>query len=215
MSIAVENRFKGDYSDLNPVSATRIRDYMKSEVYSKPFATAGQSRDLRTWIVRDICSVKSNSYQPERLKHSVLQWNDLKARSVIMFGQLMEHVVAESPDRIESPRTRFQFSPDLIQYISDTGFANDAVPRIDFALLSIEKFLRNIGVQDKIEAELFVDPEDIDWKEIKLSIKMKENPEVIHSKLKPRIRELARKLLPKEILEKTLIVCESMPENDT
>jgi hypothetical protein len=87
---------------------------------------------------------------------------------------------------------------------------NDTMDRLESAMVRVKNFLNSVSVENSVRADLFVDPEDTDWKQIKIIVGAARSLKVIYDEFKPVIRRLVRESLPVEVVEKVLINFETI-----
>ena len=81
----------------------------------------------------------------------------------------------------------------------------DADVILEPTMRKIRQFLHNQDLEGDVSISRFVDSEYPDWQEIKLDVKIKRDLNYIYQKLKPRIYQIVRDTVPKELLPNIIV----------
>ena len=94
--------------------------------------------------------------------------------------------------------------------ISELELPDYTSEKIQEFITNLRQYLESRGISHDIHADVFVDSEYTDWREVKIIAKIDLDFKTLHGEMKSEVYNRAEKILPKAILEKTLIKIEPM-----
>lgn len=99
--------------------------------------------------------------------------------------------------------------PDSVKsFVESSDLPKNTLDRLKTVLQQVEEYLKSQNYKFSITSELFVDPEEYDSKEIKISIEINKDLRYINDNLKSPIYDIIFNNIPLKILEKILIKLE-------
>ena len=98
-----------------------------------------------------------------------------------------------------------QFPEEVKTFVKEAKLPPNTLRKVEDVIRSLNRYIQSQGLKARIEPSMFVDPEEPDWQEIKLTIFVNKDLEYIKNNLQTSILKFAGTVIPSDLRDKILI----------